>query len=54
MSMYAFFTQGLQRLARENWGTKIADGEGNRKDTGVQPFVDELLAALSSDRKSVV
>ncbi len=47
--LYSLTQACIEGIAREMWGTKIQDGEGNMKDTGVQPFVDELLARLGSN-----
>ena len=46
--MYAFFTQGIQRLGREYWGRKIPMPDGTKFDVGLQSFVSELMAALSN------
>ena len=47
MSLYALTLSGVQRLKRQMFGTKITDKDGNPADTAVQPFVNELVAALS-------
>ena len=47
MSFYAFSAAALQGLSREHWGKKLTI-EGEQHDTGVQEFVDELLARLQS------
>lgn len=39
----------LKRLTREHWGYKITQQDGTIKDSGVQEFAEELLAALASD-----
>lgn len=48
MSLWAFSAESLKGLSREHWGTKIPLPDGTMKDTGVQEFVEELLARLQS------
>lgn len=48
MSYWAFSGAAIQGLSREHWGVKIPGGDGQAHDSGVQAFVDELLARLQS------
>lgn len=49
MGLWALTTEAVQGLVREHWGKKIPVGDGGEKmDTGVQEFVDELVARLGS------
>lgn len=49
MGLYALTTEAVAGLAREHWGTKIPVGDnGDKMDSGVQLFADELLARLAS------
>lgn len=45
---YALTETSLARLTRENWGYRIKDGDGRKKDTGVQDAMDELVAFLAN------
>lgn len=45
---YALTETSLARLTRENWGFKIKDVDGRKKDTGVQDAMDELVAFLAN------
>lgn len=49
MGLWALTTEAVQGLVREHWGKKIPVGDtGDKMDTGVQEFVDELVARLAS------
>jgi hypothetical protein len=48
MSYYAFSADIIQRLTRVFWGSKSTQPDGTKKDSGVQEFSDEIIAALSS------
>lgn len=49
MGLWALTTEAVQGLVREHWGKKIPIGDGGEKmDTGVQEFADELISRLAS------
>lgn len=47
VSLYDLFRPGLARLKQRRWGARIRQRDGVEVDTGVQPFVDELLTTLA-------
>lgn len=48
MSLYALTSQLIQNLAREHWGSKVQDDQGNWIDTGVQDVVDAIVNGLKN------
>lgn len=50
MSIRRLFQGAWPRLLSRYWGSRIKDVDGNPKDTGVNPAMEELAAILSSEQ----
>lgn len=46
--LFALTMSCIQGITREHWGAKIELPDGTIRDTGVQSFVDELVARLAA------
>lgn len=49
MSLRRLFQSAWPRIMSRHWGAKIKDQDGVRKDTGVNPAMEEMAAILASE-----